>query len=242
MNRLLLALLCATFALPTARADRTLAEASRARQMVGPERWAQIIRIENPRRLSGYPASFHALVFELETRLWLYVPGVGTQSLSLIAGHTEQDKTDLARLLQSADPAFQSYTLPAANDLLNAARADEPSAFTEGCFIHALAAWQTMLARGHIPETAGILVYYGTTARRGHAVLYYSLGGHHFVFDQARSPQPIALQMPPHPDPRALAQALVNPARTTSLLRAKLLRLHPTLPAAEAGITRTGES
>ncbi len=242
MPRLLLALLVLTVAIPAAFADPTLAEARLARHLVGPERWAQVIRIDNPRRLSGYPAAFHALAFELEDRLWLYVPGTGTQSLSLVAGRNAQDKTNLTEVLRAADPAFQSYTLPKDDDTSAPNQAGDSPAISEGCFIHALAAWRILLARGPAPETAGILIYHGATASRGHAVLYYSVAGKHYVLDEARSAEPIVLPLPPRPDPRTLALTLLETPRTTSDLRAKLLRLHPISRREQTGPARAVET
>lgn len=227
MNRLLFVTLLLLAAIP-ATGDDTLYDTQEARARIGSGRWTRIIRIENPDGHSDYPDQFHALVFELESLLWLYVPGVGTQSLSLFSGRTERDKLDLQPLLLAANPAFSRHSV------VDAALVNPPdgrlagATLPEGCFIHAVSDWDAMRDRGETPEFAGILVYHVSVDQRGHAVFYFTSHGHHFIIDRARSNERIPINVPAHPNPTALAAAAVDYRVRKPPKHARLLPLsHP---------------
>lgn len=241
MLRLLLVLACGLIAAPPPAQAFGLDEARRARALIGEGRWSQLLRIANPTGVSGYPAQFHAVAFELADRLWLYVPHVGTQSLSLVAGRTEADKRDLAPLLRAADPAFAQYRVIEEALVADAAGKSSSPPLPEGCFVHALADWDAMRARELVPEFAGILVYYHGAHARGHAVFYFSAQGRHYIVDRERSPEPIAIHAA-RTDALALAAATNDPTRRSVPRHAKLLPLFRSSHAPAAAQTAEADA
>lgn len=161
------------------RADDSLAHARQAQAMLGPEVWSQVIRIENTARRSPYPATLHALVFELEGVLWFYSDQDGTQSFSLQRGRLAEEKADFGPLLRDIDRGFTRWrVVPAAGGAAEAARGPLPN----GCFIQSVAASRAL---GDGAEQPQLLAYYVRTASglRGHTVLTYKAHGRLGVFD-----------------------------------------------------------
>lgn len=188
------------------RADvDALAAVRRARELIGPALWAEVVRLDR-----AGPGVVHLLVFELEDRLWGYEPGVGTQSLSLYGGRIEQDKADLGPLLREIEPGYRGHTV------IDPAWAPEPSGLASsrlpaGCFIESVARLRDMVARGQAPDEARLLAYYApvATGTRGHTVLYYERGGRRFLFDPERPAAPLRL-------PRYLPDDALQAARVAT--------------------------
>ncbi|HEY4301039.1 MAG TPA: hypothetical protein VGM73_09215 [Candidatus Didemnitutus sp.] len=224
MRRLLLALFVA---FPTCGlwAD-SLAFALQARAMVGPEHWSRVIEIERRVSHPHHPPSFHALLFELEDRLWLYDSNEGTQSLSLFAGRLAQDEADPTELLRAALPHFSGYRDVTADvaSLHPAAPKNEKIPF--GCFIECVARWRGLRAAGTSAEFAGILAIYFDSAAgsRGHSVLIYGGEDQPQVFDPEEGSTTRLRSVGETNTPLQIARTLYFRANPT---RARLLALHP---------------
>lgn len=203
-------------------ADHSLVHARRAQALLGPETWSQIIRVENRARASAYPATLHALVFELAGVLWFYTDVDGTQSFSLHRGRLAEEKADFAPLLRDIEPGFVRWTVVEA-DWAVTAGVDAKEMIPNGCFIESYAALRVLLARGEAVAEPRLLSYYAKTAfrRGGHTVLAYSVPGRVVVFDPLRPAA--ALQFPADwgDDPRRLARAVQGP----EVIQARVLPL-----------------
>ena len=188
----------ALLAAASLRAD--LPDAARqAQAMIGHDRWSRVLRIESVRPGSARPVVVHALVFELEDRLWYYAAGSGTESLSLYRGRLAQDKADLGPLLHEVVPSMVRF------DVLEPAPA-APAAglprggLPNGCFIESVAYWQRLVDTGQGPDEARLVSYYGPPAGNvpGHTVLYFARGEQRYYYDAHGSavPRPIPGRVP----------------------------------------------
>jgi len=197
-----------------------------ARELLGPDVWSRVLRIEATRPGAG-PAVIHALVFELEERLWYYTADSGTQSLSLFRDRLAQDKTRLEELVRVIEPGLVRCRVVKARP--GPVHGDLPN----GCFIECVAFLRIMVAAGE----ARLLAYYGAAAggARGHTVLYFVRAARRYFFDPQRSivPQPVADTVPVEPLAIALAAA---PGPGYALpQRAVFLPLHLPGPVTLAG-------
>jgi hypothetical protein len=82
--------------------------ALQAQQMLGQDRWAQAIRIDNTNKSSRYPQTVYATVFEFEDSLWFYTAS-GTQPLVASKHRTAEYKNNLLPLLRTVDRGFTSF-------------------------------------------------------------------------------------------------------------------------------------
>jgi hypothetical protein len=164
------------------RADDSLTHARRAQTLLGTEVWSQVIRVENSARVSRYPRTLHALVFELDGILWFYADTDGTQSFSLHANRLAEEKADFGPLLRDIEPGFTRWSVVA--DEAGASVAPRGT-LPNGCFIESVAALRQHLAQGEPVGRARLLSYYGDTpsGRRGHTVLTWETAGHLEVLD-----------------------------------------------------------
>ncbi|HVU17434.1 MAG TPA: hypothetical protein VHD32_10940 [Candidatus Didemnitutus sp.] len=185
--RRLLAILLVAFAIPEIRAD-SVAFALQARALLGPGHWSQVIEIDDSTADAHHPLRFHALLFELEDRLWLYDSHEGTQSLSVIEGHLEADEADPSPLLRRALPHFRRFrdVTRTVGDPPTAVESTGPcSRLPFGCFMECAARWREMRHGANPPDFGGILAFYFDTGagRCGHSVLVYTQGGRRHVYD-----------------------------------------------------------
>jgi len=218
-------------AIASLRADMQ-ESAWRARAMIGPDRWARVLRIERVRPRAASPEVRYALVFELEDRLWFYADDEGTQSLSLRRGRLERDKADLGPLLKEIDPGYRRHELV----LIAPASVKTPAAsaapLSQGCFIECVAYLQSLAAAGRMPEDARLLAYYGAVAvgSRGHTVLYFKEKGRRFYYDPEATPGLAAIPDQVPPDALAIARVAAPGVGYARPARAVFLPLRP--PAA----------
>jgi hypothetical protein len=161
-----------------ARAADSLDHARQARQLLGPETWARVIRIENEGRSRRYPRIVHALVFELAGILWFYTDTDGTQSFSLHRNNLEAEKADFAPLLRDIEPGFTRWTVESAG---SASLSSER--LPNGCFIESVAALRHELAAGSPVQRPRLLSFYQHDNTAGHTVLVFEAGGRTCVID-----------------------------------------------------------
>jgi len=231
------------FVATTVRAD-SLACARLARTLLGPGVWSRVLRIENRRSDPAHPLDFHALVFALEDRLWLYHSNEGTQSLSIYAGRLEQDEANLAPLLHAVLPdltGFQDVTEQVNGRALGPEwppplrRPGDTLPF--GCFIECLARWRELQAGPAPPEEAGVLAFYFDTGTgpHGHSVLVYRQNRLRYCYDPAAGETFEMESSTPTGTPLELARGL-NPMQTP--FKAHLLALHRPAAAAPVAVAK----
>ncbi|MBI5380572.1 MAG: hypothetical protein HZA31_01605 [Opitutae bacterium] len=217
MHRILLLFFLAVFA-ATGRTESDLAQVHAARELLGPDIWAQAIRVENTGRHHRYPAQTYALVFEFEGILWLYTPYDGTQSFSIYRGRLAQDRQDFGPLLREIEPGFERHeVLPEEPAATATAPRSKPA---NACFIASLAALRAKVASGEVTRAALLSYYYDAGGRYGHTVLTYETRAGHFVLDPARSDQPEAVSAGMVRDAVRLASAIQREHR---IAQARLL-------------------
>lgn len=232
-------------ALTAGAASRTeaLDAARQARELLGPETWAEVVLVRNDEPDDLYPAAFPALVFELERRLWCYVPGRGTQSLSIYGGRLEADKAEVGALLREMRGGFAAHEVidppgaPVAPSLL-AAR------LPAGCFVESVAELRRMIAAGAPPDVARLLAYYGAagSGQPGHTVLYLERGGERLWFDPEEPGRVSRLPATVPVDALAIARAVAPggpyvPPKAAKFLPLQLpLRSDAGLPSDETAV------
>ena len=203
-------------------ADRTLAEVWQARDLLGPDTWTRVVRIENARPSVRYPRILHALVFEFAGILWFYTPREGTQSFSLHVNRLEAEKADFAPLLQDIDPGFRRWTV-----LPERERSTEVSTPAPGntCFIESIVAIRELVACGAPVQRPRLLSYYSRTRQgvRGHTVALFEIGEKMVVVDRTNPRGKIQVVTPGLEDALAIAKAIA-PASVTS---ARVLEIRP---------------
>jgi len=187
----------------------SLDHARRARAMIGEETWSQIVEVENTNAESVYPASLHALVFELGGILWFYTDTDGTQSFSLHQNNLPAEKKDFAPLLRAIDPGFTKHTVLAEDELaaLPAPAADAP--LPNGCFIESYAALRDRVEQGELIVGARLMSFYAAGRRAGHTVLTYETPRGAFVLDPSAAAKPRRIDRKQVNDPMAIARMLV---------------------------------
>ena len=168
-----------------------LESAWRARGMLGPGTWAEVLRIEKTSPAAAPPAVVFALVFELEGRLWYYAENSGTESLSLYRDHLAEDEADPGPLLRAIDPGFGRYeVLDVAVHVTPARAAGGP--LPQGCFIECVAYLREMVDAGQVPEEARLVAYYAGAKgdSRGHTVLSFTRAGQRYCYDPSAGAKP----------------------------------------------------
>jgi hypothetical protein len=148
-----------------------------------------VIRIENEARVSRYPSSLHALVFEVAGILWIFIDGEGTQSLSQYAGRLTADKADLGPLLRAIHPGFARWSVVPDD---RPSPKVHPRELRNGCFIESLAELRARRERGEVVMNARLLSYYyfSSAGRAGHTVLVFATDRGLEVVDP-RAPRPV---------------------------------------------------
>jgi hypothetical protein len=211
-----------------ARAD-ALASARTAQALLGPAVWSRVLHLENRSGTARYPIELHALVFELEERLWLYTEFDGTQSLSLYAGHLAQDKANLGPLLRAVLPELNRFT-----DVTDSLGPREPISQTRdsvwlpsGCFIKCVARLHALQQDASPPDEAGLLAYYVNTlsGRLGHTVLVYRQDGRRYVYDPEGTGAVFLLPKTNSNEPLALARAIYPSKQNQTPSQARMLPL-----------------
>lgn len=210
----------------SAEAVDSLAWARRARELIGPDLWAQVVAWERAGGARSEPESSSLLVFELAGRLWCYEPGVGTQSLSIFAGRLDEDKANLAPLLQELDPRRGAYRVIDPAWRLVASGVAEMHV-PAGCFVESLARLRRMIAQQGAPEHASLLAYYAPVGdtQGGHTVLYYEKEGRRFIFDPGRPTALVRIHRQVPDDPLAIAKAAAADGSHPRPRKAKRLSL-----------------
>jgi hypothetical protein len=188
LTRLCLVLLFA--AIPVTSALASVQTARQARATLGPEVWAQVLRIENDNPRSPYPRTVYATVFEFAGILWFYTETDGTQSFSLHRGMLATEKADFRPLLRDIEPGFSAFEVLADS---GPQFAHAPQPLPNGCFIESVAALHASLERGEPVLGAALLSYYVESAGRlhGHTVLAYESPAGLRVIDSAQGNAPL---------------------------------------------------
>jgi hypothetical protein len=188
----------------------SLDNARRAQALLGPEVWSRVIRVQNDARVSPYPKTLHALVFELAGILWFYTDADGTQSFSLHRGQVENEKSDFGPLLRDIEPGFARWSeVPPSKSVPPIG--DGP--LRNGCFIESVVALRERLTRGFDAGQPRLLSYYSTTrlGRMGHTVLAYESGNGLEIYDPGRPEQTFIFERSIGTDPLVIARALEGP-------------------------------
>lgn len=191
---------------------RGLADALAGRDLLGPQVWARVVRVENSGLPSGrphtvYPRTVFGVVFELSGLLWFYCDADGTQSLSLRRGLLEADKANPGPLLRAISPGFGSWSWVEPPAGWPAEKAPRPP---NACFLDCLAALRRRRAAGAEAASPRLLSYYVDTpmGRLGHTVLVFGEGSAQAAVDPARSIQPVPLPPALEGDPKAISRYL----------------------------------
>ncbi len=233
--RALLSLFFVLTAVVSAAAQSTLDHVRRAQELLGPDSWSRALVVTNRRPGAIYPARVHALVFEFNRMLWIYMPYEGTQSLSTHTGQAEKDRENLPALLRGLNPGFVDLTDAPAPVAGAVAMTGSPR---NGCFIESLAAARARLARGDRGLRAGILLYYTERggAGRGHAVMAYATPAGAFI-DDPQQQRSTTVAAGWSDDPRELA-ASHAPRSKSSPVRARLLPVSDQRPPLQVALAR----
>jgi hypothetical protein len=212
-----------------------LADALAARALLGPDRWARVVRIDNsgpggPGPRSVYPKTVYALVFELSGLLWFYCDADGTQSLSLRRGALEADEADPGPLFRAISPRFRGWSWVELPPRWPVPALGPPNA----CFIDCVAALRRRALAGAESSSPRLLFYYIDTPAGplGHTVLLLGEGASQEALDPARSPSPVRLPAPLEGDPRLISRYL----RGGEVASARVLRIET--PASPGGGAR----
>lgn len=211
---------------PAALYSGSIESAFQAREVLGPEVWSRVLKIENnqPGRGSHYPAEFHGLVFAFEGMLWLYTALDGTQSLSLYSGRLAADQADLAPLLRAIEPGLNRFTDVTGHPPLRVTGLASPP---HDCLIVCLAQWQRLQRETCPPSRARLLAYYVGSLPQGHAVLEFWRGDRHYVFDPAMPATLLELSRQLPDDPIKIARAIFPAREGACPSKAIQMELHP---------------
>lgn len=174
------------FLLASAFADSGLQAARRAQELLGPETWSRLVRIENTRIRNAYPKTLYAVVFEFAGILWFYTESDGTQSFSLWANRLNEEKANFREGLRQIDPGFSKYSIVEDNGASPVLTGELPN----GCFIESLVAGRERLAQSNDINQARLVMYYANDRVAGHCVLAYETGQGIFVLDPTRDKAP----------------------------------------------------
>lgn len=188
--------------------------------------WAQVVQIDNRVSTRDYPRDTWATVFELEGRLWIYLPREGTQSLSRSYGRMESDKADLRDVLKRVHAGFRSYRVAAENDDSTAVDwSGDSGPLPNGCLIDALMRYHQMVDTGKQVLDAVLLMYYGGRGfeRWGHTVLCFRTAEGWFCWDGKKT-APVGAPGGTLPDdPLQLARLTIDAGKGDRLDKARTL-------------------
>ena len=197
-----------------------------AHARLDPATWAQVVVIGNhlPRR--DYPAQTWATVFELEDRLWIYLPREGTHSLSHYDGRLESDKADLRDVLARVHGGFTSYEVQTADGASGIWPQEADSApLPNGCLIDAVTRYQRLRATEQDLLGGLLLMYYGgRLARWGHTVLCFETPEGWFYWDSKGGDRLGALGPDLPGDALRLARMTVDDRLAAHVTDARVLR------------------
>jgi hypothetical protein len=190
------------------RASDSLGEARRARSLLGPGVWSEVIEVDNRAGVGRYPADVYALVFEFEHILWFYTDTDGTQSLSQYAGRTDRDKADLGPLIKAVDPGFGAWKVVPESP--GAAAAPPAGRLKNGCVIESIALLRRRIMLGAAVADPKLLFYYVRTPAglHGHTVLAFDSGKTFTVIDPEFPRAPWSIPRSRAGSPVALAGAM----------------------------------
>ncbi len=197
------------FALLASRAPADSREAAfRARDALGPEVSARVIRITNAGfAANGRPAEFSGLVIAFADILWLYTEADGTQNLSLRRGQLAEDEANLLGLLQQAIPGVTGF----ADDTAAPPIVANPAGpLPNDCFITCVARWEKLWRERVPPGRVRLLACYPPGRRAGHMLLEFERGRRRYVFDPA-APRELQRLFGPDVDPLTVATAALEP-------------------------------
>lgn len=189
--------------LTSAFADSSLRAARRAQELLGPDTWSRLIRIENTRARTAYPKTVYAVVFEFTGILWFYTETDGTQSFSLWTNRLNEEKADFREGLRQIDPGFTRYSVVEDETAPPVLSGELPN----GCFIESLVAGRERLAQNKDISEARLVMYYANDRVAGHCVLAYETGEGVFVIDPTRDDLPRRVGDRWPKDPVQVAQA-----------------------------------
>lgn len=233
MLRVLLIALAVT-ALPSLGADSwdaQLEAARAARVKLGRDVWARVIAIDNAAPDSRLARRVPALVFELGSRLWLYLPALGTESLSRRANRVAEDKSDLQPLLSARRSAFVSHTVIDSESSPRPLNPKRASRLPNACFIVAVAHWRALQNQAQTPQNARLVAYFPKGRARGHTVLFYESRGRRWIFDPDRPDAPLRYPLHRARDAAAIAAFLLAQVSVLPLASAQSLTLDAPLDA-----------
>lgn len=160
--------------------------ALQAQQMLGQERWAVAVQIENTNKKSRYPETVYATIFEFENSLWFYTSS-GTQPLVASKHRMNEFKENLLPLLRTVDRGFVSF------ERLNPLD-DRLTTFPQlpnGCVIESIYTMGGLKKTGTPVLAAKLLLYSSTKNTRrgtngnatGHCVLIFQTPDGMFFVD-----------------------------------------------------------
>lgn len=225
-SRLLAASLALLAAATSVRAD-SRESAFWGKELLGPDTWSRVLKIENAAPTVRYPAQFYALVFEFEGVLWFYTESDGTQSLSQQVGQVRTDKQNYLALARGLHAGFTRVTDGACDQPPLTALVDNK--LPRGCFLYCMLNWRRLETFG-APARGQLLTYYinTPTGSRGHTVLLYRYGKKHFLFDPADTELERTLLTPPPEDPLEAANVFAPRWGAVFPVSAVLLDVHRT--------------
>lgn len=214
-----------------------LESAQRARALLGPDVWSQILRIDNAAARSVYPATVYALVFETGGILWFYTEVDGTQSFSLHRHNLAAEKADFRPLLKAIEPGFGRFEVVKRKTKLPAVSGPLPN----GCMIESLAAARQLVAQGQDVRRASLVSFYFNVngTYHGHTVLCYEAEDGAYVIDPPLSNQRFRVGDKLPDEPILLARQIADDGVSVIKARALALNLASLKPAMVAGV---GES
>ena len=184
-----------------------------ARDLLGPQIWTRVVRIENDPAIDArHPAEFHGLVIAFADILWFYDDIDGTQNLSMRRGQLADDRENLGRLLRTVVPGltgFEEETEPPPPGAM-------PQKLPNACFVACLKRWQALQESAHPPKRVRLIACFPPESTQGHMILEYRRGLRRFIFDPDRPTEQITIPLWVSGNPlsiasRALRQRWLTP-------------------------------
>jgi hypothetical protein len=183
-----------------------------ARRLLTSGVWSQVIRVTNDRPGKAIAKQAWGLAFELGSRIWVYLPRVGTQSPAVRAGDLEEHRKNLAPVLEGIDSGFGTYEVvePDRNTLVTVS--DSSAELPNACLIESLATLRNMVLSGEDIERADLLMYYANvpSAPPGHTVLIYETDSGRFAWDPVDPDRITKLSARVRDDPLSVARVVAD--------------------------------